>query len=197
MRPKNDQVREALLRSAKNLFARKGYATTTMSSIAKEGGMSTSNLYCYYDSKLAIMLEIYEPWLKRQVLALEKRVAAKSGAEAKIRRLVRGILDDIANDHEGYTRALVQALSISDPSKEYNAELLLWVEQRIQKTLSQAANFERSGLDLEAVSHMLMLMFDGVGLRRNLPPRPKQSAAMQEMLISMLLSCAKQLEDMA
>ena len=190
MRPKNEDVRKAILAAATELFAKGGYVTTTMSGIARKGGMSTANLYVYYKSKLAIMLEIYEPWLKQQILELEERVAAQGNTHDKILCLVRGILDDIPNDKEGYTRALVQALSISGPPEDYSPDLLRWVEERILSILSGIDRLDRSGLDLHAVAYMLMLIFDGVGLRRDLPPQPVLSSAMQEALVSMLLAHA-------
>lgn len=192
MRPKNDDVRKAILAASTELFAREGYANTTMSRIAKTGGMSTSNLYVYYKSKLAIILEIYEPWMKEQIDALEERMAATDGTEAKIRRLVDGIVDEIPNDRGGYTRALVQALSVAVPAEEYDAKLLLWIEKRIAKILGTIAGFERADIDLGAVSYMMMLVFDGVGLRRDLPPRPEVNHAMKQALVTMLLASLAQ-----
>ncbi|WP_157982017.1 TetR/AcrR family transcriptional regulator [Oceanicella sp. SM1341] len=188
MRPKSDDVRKAILAAATELFTRDGYAATTMSRIARTGGMSTSNLYVYYPSKLAIMLEIYEPWLKEQVSALEARVAAEEGAEAKLRCLVRGILEDIPADPDGYTRALVQAVSVTGPPDGYTSDLLRWAEGRILEILNQVGDFGRAGVSPEAISYMLMLIFDGVGLRRDLPPRPELSARLHEAMVSLLLA---------
>ena len=53
---KKPQSRAAILDAAQRLFRRQSYHTTTLAQIARAAGMSTANLYVYFDSKLKILL---------------------------------------------------------------------------------------------------------------------------------------------
>ena len=55
---KKEDVRQAILKSAKRLYSKNGYVNTSMNVIAKEAGISTSNLYNHFDSKLEILYEV-------------------------------------------------------------------------------------------------------------------------------------------
>jgi len=56
---KKPEIREAILASAFELFSSVGYATTTVPRIAERAGVSSTNLYRYFESKLAILYAIY------------------------------------------------------------------------------------------------------------------------------------------
>lgn len=50
----SDDIREQILDAAENRFRTYGFGKTTMAEIAGDIGMSTANLYRYYENKLAI-----------------------------------------------------------------------------------------------------------------------------------------------
>jgi AcrR family transcriptional regulator len=141
---------------------------TTIGAIATGARTAPSNVYVYFPSKLDVALAVYEPWLKSQVQALEKAVAAQKSGEAKVRRLVDGLLRRIPEDEGGHTTILVQALSAARPNEPYNPELLHWIEGRIAGMLRRALGVTFSEPESMALARGLMLVFDGVALRRNL-----------------------------
>lgn len=49
-----EEIREQILEAAENRFRTYGFGKTTMAEIAGDIGMSTANLYRYYENKLAI-----------------------------------------------------------------------------------------------------------------------------------------------
>jgi AcrR family transcriptional regulator len=53
------ETRAAILRSARQLFAAKGYEATSNRSIAEEAGVTTGALYHYFDRKLDIFTAVY------------------------------------------------------------------------------------------------------------------------------------------
>ncbi|HCP78858.1 MAG TPA: TetR/AcrR family transcriptional regulator, partial [Pusillimonas sp.] len=61
---KKNDMREAILVSAFDLFSRKGYTATTMADIARQAEMNVGTLYVYFDSKMALLYVIYRPWLE-------------------------------------------------------------------------------------------------------------------------------------
>lgn len=80
---KKAEVRESIHAAAASLFTEHGYARATINLIANAAGMAPSNVHVYFESKLAIMFAIYEPWFRQHLDDLEQEVAAlKSPEEA-------------------------------------------------------------------------------------------------------------------
>lgn len=168
MRVKRDSVREAILASAVRHFSSEGFLRATISAIAKDARTAASNVYVYFPSKLDLALTVFEPWLKKEMLKLERAVRREKTAEGKIRRLVDGLLRRIPEDQAGHTTTLVQALSTARPSDRYNPDLLHWTEDKVARILRGALGDVISETESASLSRALMLIFDGVALRRNL-----------------------------
>lgn len=166
-RQKNEHVRKAIMDAADALFMEKGYIATTINSIARAAGTSQSNVYVYFASKIEIAFAVFDPWFRTKILELEAHVSAQKTPEASLRALIDGLLYGIAADRSGQTLTLVQALATAKPGDDYTPDLLLWTLSRIHNligcTLPDSDQVER-----EALTHALMLSFDGIALRQNL-----------------------------
>ncbi|MFO0675269.1 MAG: TetR/AcrR family transcriptional regulator [Polyangiaceae bacterium] len=57
----NDDVREAILRSARQRFARHGFAATTVAAVAQGAGTATGNVYRYFDDKDVLLRAAIPP----------------------------------------------------------------------------------------------------------------------------------------
>jgi AcrR family transcriptional regulator len=71
-----EQRRDDILAAAKRVFARKGYASTTIADIAKAAGLSYGSIYWYFDSKDALFHELMDA----EERALRDAVAARLSA---------------------------------------------------------------------------------------------------------------------
>ena len=80
---KKVDVRDAILASAFQLFLAHGYTRTTLSDISRHSGVTVSNIYNYFDSKLRILAAIYEPWFDEQLTDLFVRVGGKKTPREK------------------------------------------------------------------------------------------------------------------
>ena len=166
-RVKSEAVREAILASAASEISAASYLDTTIGKIAKGAGIAPSNVYVYFASKLEIYFAIYETWFKAQFVTLERAVMRQPTPQARIRRLIKGLLHDIAEDRTRYTAALMEALASVQPKDEYRPDLLNWAEDRIAGIICRAMR-EAYGEDdprLRAFARLLMLTFDGIALR--------------------------------
>lgn len=190
VRVKREAVRDAILAAAAKEFAESGYLKATVNAIAREAGTAPSNVYVYFASKLEIAIAVYEPWLKKEILALEQSVKRQRTKERKIRCLIDGLLRHIPDDPNGYTATLVQALATAKPTDVYNPELLLWTEEKIAGMFQNAIGDAPNGSDHMATAHTLMLIFDGVALRRNLQeviePREETLKAITDLVLMTL-----------
>jgi AcrR family transcriptional regulator len=69
--------RERLLSAAEVVFARAGYAGATVAEIARTAGVSTANLYLYFENKDALFYSVFNDAFADEFMALlRKRVAA-------------------------------------------------------------------------------------------------------------------------
>ncbi|RIJ64382.1 TetR/AcrR family transcriptional regulator [Rummeliibacillus sp. POC4] len=58
---KGTLTKEKIIKTARNLFYKKGYDATTTAIIAKEAGVSEATLYKYFKSKMTLLLSTVEP----------------------------------------------------------------------------------------------------------------------------------------
>jgi AcrR family transcriptional regulator len=112
--------RESILAAAASLFTEHGYARATINPIANAARMAPSNVYVYFESKLAIMFAIYEPWFRQHLDDLEQEVAALKSPEAKVCRIVQKLWRDIPGDRNAFT---FQAISTATPEDRYDPTL--------------------------------------------------------------------------
>jgi AcrR family transcriptional regulator len=69
------EVRASILAGALEVFARDGFETATMASIAKAAGVGTASIYRYYESKDQLFAAVITPELTTQFeMLLERRV---------------------------------------------------------------------------------------------------------------------------
>ncbi|MFO1055675.1 MAG: TetR/AcrR family transcriptional regulator [Dongiaceae bacterium] len=185
---KKGAVREAILASAFRRFAEKGYANTTLAQISGDAGISTSNLYVYFGSKLAILFALYDPWLRERLTALEQELAGMTDPRARLRRILLALWRDIPAEHNGFSVNLMQALSTATPDQGYSRDLLLWAEDRIGRLIRASLPPERAALaEGRLLAHVLMMAFDGFVLNTRLADRSRRLPAIAELMADLLL----------
>jgi AcrR family transcriptional regulator len=91
-------TRERILEVAAKLFAKQGYDGTSVRDIAKELGIANPSIYYHFKSKVDILIELLREPLKTVELAVAE--AKKLSGEAKIRRILEGLLDAL-EVHQG------------------------------------------------------------------------------------------------
>ncbi len=67
-----DEKKEIILNAAIDVFARQGFYKTNTSSIAEEGAVAVGTIYNYFDSKEAILEEIFARELRWRLQMLEE-----------------------------------------------------------------------------------------------------------------------------
>lgn len=103
-----EQRREDILSAAKKVFAKRGYASTTIADIAKAARVSYGSVYWYFDSKDALFHELMEAEEKALRDAIAARLATLDGGadgETFFRAAVTGTFEFFERD-----RAMVRLL---------------------------------------------------------------------------------------
>ena len=77
-----DEVQQSIARAALEVFASRGFAGATMAEIARVAGVSTGNVYRYYEGKEALFHALVPPAFAETVKALlRRRSEALAGVE--------------------------------------------------------------------------------------------------------------------
>ncbi len=185
---KKPEVEEAIKRSAFRLFAKKGYAATTLAQIAAKAGVSTANVYVYFGSKLEILYAIYDPWMRERLSRLERELDGMEGAHARIRHILATIWRDIPAEENGFVHNIMQAITAYEPGTGYRPTLLKWMEARIDAMIrGSLPPARRRALGEAQLAHLVVMAFDGFILYRRLnPARPCDDATLD--LVARLLA---------
>ena len=169
---KKPEARAAILAGAFALFSRQGYSATTLTEIARSANMSTGNVYIYFQSKLAILYAIYDPWLRARMDALEQELAAIKAPQQRMRRLLIALWRDIPAEENAFVNNIMQAISAADPSDGYRSTLVRWFEKRIAGIIDDALPVQkRQRLRKARIAQVLIMAFDGYAIQRHLRPK--------------------------
>jgi AcrR family transcriptional regulator len=185
---KKPEIRDAILDSAGALFRERGYANATMSAIARQANTSPANIYVYFNSKLDILLAVYEPWLRDRIEALGARADGIADPEARIRLVLHTLWREIPADDNNFARNLVQALATAPREGRDPTDLRRWCETRVGEILREALPDGRRGLVRTAeLGHLVIFIFDGVTLSRDTGASEDRLEAVSDLFAALLL----------
>ena len=128
---KKEDIRAGIVDSARREFEERGYAATTIRGIARRAGISPSNVYVYFDSKLEILFAIYDPWLRGRIRALEAEAAAIADPRQRLRTVIATLWKTFPAADGAFGNTFVEGLAVSGREGRYSRDLLLWAEHRI------------------------------------------------------------------
>lgn len=186
---KKESVRESILESANSLFTEKDYSTTTLADIAKLAGVTMSNIYNYFGSKLDILFAIYEPWLIARIERLEEETFKLVGARAQLRHVLLTVLRDIPSENNNFANNVLQAIATRQSEEPYSRDLLLQSEAKVSAIFSRIlpAEVQRVVKD-DALSHFLFMAFDGFSVNYRLVGPSRRVEAIVDMLCDLILA---------
>jgi AcrR family transcriptional regulator len=188
---KKPAVREAILGSAFALFSRRGYAGTTLAAIAADAGITTSNIYRYYGSKLEILYAVFGPWFSAHLDRLEERLKRLRSPRARLRAILLALWRDIPEADNGFYNNLMQALASTTPSEGYSRDLITRLESRfsdmIRATLPEA---RRHLVERNLLAHALFMGSDGFAINVKLNGPAPQVSEIVELMCDLLIGTA-------
>jgi AcrR family transcriptional regulator len=162
---KKQQVRDAILRSAYELFKEKGYSQSTMAEIARAAGTSVANLYVYFPSKLTLFYEVYAPILASRLHLLADTAKQIADPEARLRHILLTLWRDIPHEDNGFARNLIQAIATSPPELEKPHGPLQWNVEFVNDLILGCLPAERRFMLKDStVSFLAWMAFDGFAL---------------------------------
>lgn len=185
---KKNEVRTAILRSARKLFTQHGYTATSLPKIAEGAGTSTANVYVYFRSKLEILYELYDPWLRARIEKIAKEAAGIADRRERLAHVLGSFWRDMPRENGCFGNNIIQAISNMQRGEGYRQDLLRWMEARMQALVldclppARRALFE--GTDL---GHFLVMAFDGYLVYHHLDRKRPMDATTLDALVTVLL----------
>ena len=134
-----EESRQRILDAALRLFARYGYAATSVRRIAEEAGIAQGLLYNYFDSKEALLRSM----LERSAADVERSLLEAAGGatpQERIERLVRSAFE-IVGEHLSFWRLSYQLRMQPGVLEELDEATRAWTEStraRIEQLLRDA-----------------------------------------------------------
>ncbi len=188
---KKPAVREAILGSAMRLFSARGYAGTTLADIAAGAGITPSNVYRYFRSKLEILFALFEPWFAAHLDRLEARLVRIATPEARLRAILRALWHEIPAADNGFNNNLIQALATATPQEGYSRDLLLEMEKRFSALLRAHLPPARRHLARgNLLAHALFMAADGFAMNVKLKAEAPPVEAVIDLVCGLLIDGA-------
>ncbi len=137
--PQSEATRRALYGAATQLFARDGYESTTLRSIARAAGVSPGLLYRYFPSKRSVVLELYDE------LSLEFATRAEDLPRGTWRQRFIHVMKtslDVLGPHRDTLVALVPAL-VAGPDEGLFSPATAFSRKRVHAAFARAVDGAR------------------------------------------------------
>lgn len=152
------ESRSAILSSALELFAKRGYSATTTDEIARSAGVSKGLIFSYFDTKEDILLTIFEEEIFRLIPDLDEKAGSHTPRERFV-SLITAVMNML--ETEPLLVRLSLRLNLDDAYRKlmrkkgkHFMDLYL---SRLRKLLVQLGS-KTPDLDL----HLLNFAFDGI-----------------------------------
>jgi AcrR family transcriptional regulator len=120
--PEKSKRRKAILDAAQSLYEKRGFAGSTMSTLAQQVGVAKGTLYLYFQTKeevfLALTREGYAAWFD----AVEAALEAADGGTLSVEQVV-AIMTDALVARPVFVRLLAQLHTTLEQNIEYDAAL--------------------------------------------------------------------------
>lgn len=150
-----ENVRQAILSSAKHQFITKGIESASMRDIARKANITVGNIYRYFDSKEELADEIITPTLNLLNQAIFQEIPTKSEItdtsldlfNNKIKQLSNGFLEVFKNYRE-------ECLIVLNYPRFYK-QMVMWLYQLIQILIEDGIIENEQVMFVDELSMML------------------------------------------
>ncbi len=156
--PEFDSIREQILAHAARLFAKQGFAGTSMNEVAEACSVSKPTLYHYFRDKHELALHICEGHVHLLVTLVQEVQAQGLEPEAKLRALIQRFVREYGQaEHEH--RVLTEDVKFLQPE---DRERVLEVQRRVVAAFADAVAAVRPELRAAQLDKPLTMLLFGM-----------------------------------
>ncbi|WP_395346170.1 TetR/AcrR family transcriptional regulator [Variovorax sp. UC122_21] len=146
--------RSLIVRAAAELFARKGYAATSMNEIAEASGLSKPGLYHHFKDKAQVLLHIADGHVSRLVDIVTGVEALQLAPDERLPELIEAFMAEYAEAQHEH-RVLTEDVRFLDPEAQAR---VLDKERTVVRVFADAIAATRPDLHASQL-HKLLTMF--------------------------------------
>jgi AcrR family transcriptional regulator len=122
--PENRSTEEAIIKTARKLFAKNGYCSTSMDDIARDVGITKPSIYYYFESKEHIYARIVNETLKRIIVDLKRFLEESRSKRIRLHEIINAVIHDRMRDGTVIRLVDVKIIGMeSKPLKEIRGTL--------------------------------------------------------------------------
>lgn len=164
---KKVEVEHAITQAAYELFKTQGYLGTRMPQIAKAAHISAANIYVYFDSKLDILISVYQRWFEKKLEMIQHQSSLCTSPKQALKQLLIAMWQTLPAADDGFCGTLIEALSDRTNHSKYSTQLRASIENTLEGLLSYSLP-KANAQQLTAIATMLIMAFDGYALNYHL-----------------------------
>lgn len=153
-----DDQRGLILQRAAELFARSGYAATSMNQVAEACGFSKPTLYHYFRDKDALLASICDEHVLRLHAMASEVLSAGTPPREKLRELIVRILEEYADAQHAH-RVLTEDVRFLGPVDQAR---ILGREREVVANFAQVVGAIRPDLQTAALAKPLTMLLFGM-----------------------------------
>src|SRR6185503_2880234 len=98
--PPVSDKRDAILRAATTVFARRGFFQSQVADVAREAGVAAGTVYLYFRSKDDLLVSLFERTMRDVMAEAKAEIAGGDGPEDQLRRLARLHFERMSRDRD-------------------------------------------------------------------------------------------------
>ena len=142
--PESADIRADILDSAESLFARKGYAATSLREIAEQVGVNAAMVHYYFGTKLALLRHVLERTLEPLAAAISEM---KTRNHAPVREIVQLLLHSFSK-HPSLPALVAREVML--PGGVMQSHFLEYLAPRLGGSVPELIQKEQSGGRLQS-----------------------------------------------
>lgn len=153
-----DNQREQIIEQAAALFARNGFAGTSMNGVAEACGLSKAALYHYVSDKYQLLMYICEGHIERLCALVDEVGQMQLAPEPRLRLMVQRFVEEYA-DAQNEHRVLTEDVRFLEPQDQ---KLILAGERRVVEAMADAMIGVRPELERSRMAKPLTMLLFGM-----------------------------------
>jgi AcrR family transcriptional regulator len=185
-----DARRDEILSATWRVIARDGIAKATIRAIAREAACSRGILAHYFDDKADILGSALVMSHRRVAARMDASAAGRSGLDALRMVMLEALPLDELRDLEAQIEISFWGRALGNPAlRDLQHSEFDQLRKRLRAHLTEAAGLGQIGpqVDLDLVTHQLVVLIDGVSAERVLYPDrvpPERQVGLLDQLLS-------------
>jgi len=184
-------ARAQILAAAMSLFARQGFANTSMNDIVRESGLSKGGVYWHFKSKDDLIAAIFDTFFGGQELILASVLGSEANAAEKLTRLallasadLEAVFAEFPASLEFYTLA-ARSETLRERLRSFYEAYHRQISALLQEGIDEG--IWAADTAVSPTAHAIISMFEGVILLWSVFPETMHIGEQMETAVHLLL----------